>query len=420
MPLVSSREVIQIIRRTLNHVDSRLVSHGERVAYMVLKMLDTEGVNDARMLRDACMATMLHDVGAYKTEEIDQMVVFESREVWQHAIYGYLFLKKLSPLRELAPAILYHHLDYARLRQIDTPQKELAQLINLADRVDTYLLNRRCPPPEDELNTHKNRRFSPEALALFYRMQRENPQIYAMLEDGSFTAELERRMAAALFTEEEINGYLRMVVSAIDFRSYHTVTHTITTESISAALAARMGLTAEECYKVKYGSLLHDLGKIAIPVEILEYPGKLSPEDMSIMKTHVVITGEILGESADEEMLRIAVRHHEKLDGSGYPLGLTGDVLTRGERIVAVADIMSALSGTRSYKDAFDKEHIRSILRQQKEAGLLCPVTVDTMLEHYDSIMEEVRVRCAPILNAYDSIQREYTELELSCRSMAR
>ena len=74
------------------------------------------------------------------------------------------------------------------------------------------------------------------------------------------------------------------------------------------------------------------------------------------MRTHVEITGNILGDEIDSEIVQIALRHHEKLDGSGYPLGLTGDVLTSAQRIVAVADVPQCTHGTCSYKAAFGKE----------------------------------------------------------------
>ena len=181
------------------------------------------------------------------------------------------------------------------------------------------------------------------------------------------------------------------------------------------ALSERLGLPEGERYKVRYGAILHDLGKIAIPVEILEYPGKLSPQAMRVMQTHVEITEEILGRSADPEMLRIAVRHHEKLDGSGYPRGLTGEELNLAQRIVAVADIVSALSGTRSYKQAYGKERICAILTEQKARGLICPRVVDAMLGDYDEIMGEVRLACAPVLAVYGAMQDRFLELERQC-----
>ena len=186
---------------------------------------------------------------------------------------------------------------------------------------------------------------------------------------------------------------------------------TMTTTSISYELAKRMGLKGRALSDIYFGSLLHDLGKIGIPVEILEFPGKLSPQAMRIMRTHVELTGLILGPDVEEKIRKIAMRHHEKLDGSGYPLGLTAMDLSLEERIVAVADIVSALAGTRSYKEAFSRERIVGIIGKMKEDGLIDGSIVDVMTDNFDDIMGKTGVRCQPIMDMYQDIQREYQEL---------
>ncbi|MDY5526272.1 MULTISPECIES: HD-GYP domain-containing protein [Eisenbergiella] len=105
------------------------------------------------------------------------------------------------------------------------------------------------------------------------------------------------------------------------------------------------------------------------------------------MRTHVELTGLILGPDVEEKIRKIAMRHHEKLDDSGYPLGLTAMVLSLEERIVAVADIVSALAGTRSYKEAFSRERIVGIIGKMKEDGLIDGSIVDVMTDNFDDIM---------------------------------
>ena len=205
-----------------------------------------------------------------------------------------------------------------------------------------------------------------------------------------------------------------MLIFTIDFRSRHTVTHTITTTTISAELAKRMGMNEEECNQIICGSMLHDLGKIGIPVEILEYPGKLSPQAMNIMRTHVDITEKIFGDVIEDTVKSLALRHHEKLDGSGYPRGLAAADLSTGERIVAIADIISALSGTRSYKTAFSKDKICTIITEMKDAGLIDADIVELMISDYDEIMEETRIQCQPILDIYVLIQKDFDRIFLA------
>lgn len=136
---VNNEGFIEIISNCLNYVDLRLIDHGLRVANMTYRMLEAQNSHEQKYLQDVFMLAMLHDIGAYKTEKIDQMFIFETKNIWQHAIYGYLFIKNFSPLDKLAPAILYHHLDYQKMIYIDDEIKNISQIINLCDRIDVFL-----------------------------------------------------------------------------------------------------------------------------------------------------------------------------------------------------------------------------------------------------------------------------------------
>ena len=139
MPIVNSANISVLVQRTLNLVDPRLVDHGLRVAYLVSRLLEVQGRYTGRDLQDLCFLAMLHDVGAYKTDEIDRMVQFESENIWEHSIYGYLFLCRLSPLGKWADGVLFHHIGAPLLNALDAPCRDVAQIINLADRVDVFV-----------------------------------------------------------------------------------------------------------------------------------------------------------------------------------------------------------------------------------------------------------------------------------------
>lgn len=425
MKQISSKNMAGIVCRTLNHVDERLVDHGIRVAYIVLKMLEAEGISDQKRIRDLCFLTMVHDVGAYKTEEINDMVQFETGNVWNHSIYGYLFLKYLSPFSELSSVILFHHTDYEKLIRIPDLQSDIikwAQIVNLADRMDVCMQTGEVKDITSFLERFREKKFSSEVVDLFLNVEKKDHVLENLRRNHEEKLNISKEVFMSLgnpsYAKEEIDTYLKMIVYAIDFRSPFTVIHTITTTSISRELAVLMDLDENQVTQIYYGALLHDLGKIGIPVEILEYPGKLSPQAMKIMKTHVNITEEIMNGEIEPVVAKIALRHHEKLDGSGYPRGLKSDDLTLSERIVAIADIVSALYGRRSYKEAFGKEKIVGILSEMKEDGLLCYQTVDIMIKHFDEIMENVRNTCEPVLEVYDHMNIEYTELCKICQKI--
>ncbi len=114
-----------------------------------------------------------------------------------------------------------------------------------------------------------------------------------------------------------------------------------------------MGLSPAKLSELYCSAILHDIGKIATPQRILEFPGKLAPEDMGIMRHHVNHSKRILSGHAPEQIIENVYRHHEKLDGKGYPRHLERKDLNLIQRILTVADITSALNDTRSYKAEF-------------------------------------------------------------------
>ena len=153
---------------------------------------------------------------------------------------------------------------------------------------------------------------------------------------------------------------------------------------------------------------MHDVGKLSIPLEILEAPRRLNDEEMAIMRTHVEVTEEILRGVVGEEILEIAIRHHEKLDGTGYHRGLKGEQLTLPQRIVAVADIISALYDKRSYKEGFEADKIKAILQSDADAGKLDPDVVACAIRNFTSIEANCKKARRNTIGTYRKMQMEY------------
>ena len=149
---------------------------------------------------------------------------------------------------------------------------------------------------------------------------------------------------------------------------------------------------------------MHDVGKIGIPLSILEKPGKLDDEEMKVMRTHVELTEDILEGCIEPVLLQAAARHHEKLDGSGYPRGHAAE-LSMPDRIIAVADIVSARWATRSYKKAYPKEKVLELLAWHVETGKIDCIVVETMTRDYDAIMLSVAAACQPVAAAHERVQ---------------
>lgn len=408
MEIIHSDKVLTIIRRGLNLIDKRLTEHGVKVMLVLQDMLKADGCQDKALIKRMNILALLHDVGAYRREEIDNLVKFEIRNVWEHSIHGYLFLREFTPLGEWAKVVLYHHTDYKIMDSQTETIRYYAQLLHTADRAVVW--HDEVRRPESELERHFSQGmgsiFSPESIDLWRKCQKSGT--FSKLDDPGC---LNDALGNCLLDQNEANDYLAMVIHAIDFRSRDTVTHTMGVMEIGRQLARRMGFPEETCRQIYYGAMLHDLGKIGTPVSILESPRQLTKDEMAVMRQHVVLSGQIIDGCIDETVARIALRHHEKLDGSGYPLGLTGADLTLPERLMAVADIASALCMSRSYKEAFPKERSLTILRNMCREGKLDKDVTSVLEASFDEIMEQANEACGPLREAYQRISAEYEML---------
>ena len=161
----------------------------------------------------------------------------------------------------------------------------------------------------------------------------------------------------ALAYDATIEGWSR----ALDLRDRETEGHTQRVTDLTIQLARAFGLSGEELAHARWGSLLHDIGKMGVPDQILLKPGPLTEEEWVVMKRHPRLAYEML---APIQYLRAALdipyRHHEKWDGSGYPLGLKGEQIPLTARIFAVVDVWDALSSDRPYRLAWPEEKVRA------------------------------------------------------------
>lgn len=183
---------------------------------------------------------------------------------------------------------------------------------------------------------------------------------------------------------------------AAEFRDPETGDHIQRMAHYSWMIAVRLGLPLEQQQLILEAAPMHDVGKVGIPDHILLKPGKLDDTEFAIMKQHPVIGHQILAESSSpllQMAATIALSHHEKYDGSGYPLKQKGDAIPLVGRIVAVADVFDALTSARPYKAAWDMDRAVAFMRDQR--GLhFDPECVDAFMGQLPQV-QEVRKRFA-------------------------
>ena len=156
---------------------------------------------------------------------------------------------------------------------------------------------------------------------------------------------------------------------ASEYRDNETGKHILRVSQIATLIAKYLGWSETECEILLHATPMHDVGKIGIPDHVLLKPGKLDPQEWELMKAHTTIGAHILDGADSEPLLlarEIALSHHEKWDGSGYPSGLSGKDIHLGGRIVALADVFDALTSERPYKKAWTVEAAIDLIRENR------------------------------------------------------
>lgn len=215
------------------------------------------------------------------------------------------------------------------------------------------------------------------------RLQRQR----LIIEDRANWLEEQVRTATHAIRVREHETLLRLA-KAGEYRDEETGNHVIRMARFARAIAEAMGVDETECESIELSAPMHDIGKIGIPDQILLKPGKLSVEEFEIIKQHTVIGYEILRDSPSKYLkmgAEIALGHHEKYNGKGYPQGLAGEEIPLPARIVAVADVFDALSSSRCYKPAWrDQDALNLIISESGKH--FDPKCVDAFLDQIDKI----------------------------------
>lgn len=410
MAVIKNKDIFLVIHRSLSMVDEEIMEHGKVVGYIFYKMLDYQNKFFLQELIDYTMIGVLHDIGLYKSPDQKTIHIEETKNVWKHSIYGFLFLKYLSPLGDKAEIVLYHHLDYSKYQLIYSKYIEIAEYLAFADKLDMFMRSSNVDRDVEFFAKQSGVQFSERAKQLFLNAERKY-QIFENIRSRAYEKELAALLSKKLMTEEQKRSFLEMLIYTIDFRSEHTVVHSLATTTFAVEIAKLMHLQSQDIYNIYYGALLHDIGKLVTPTEILEAPRKLSEKEMHVMQEHVANSERILKGAIDDTVLQIAIRHHEKLDGTGYHRGLTGAELTTPQRIVAVADIISALYGKRSYKGQFNANLIKEILTKDSEAGKLCPKVVGVAVRNMDRLIRNFEKKKVKTIGNYILIKEQYQEI---------
>lgn len=412
MEYIKSKDIFLLMRDIMKLIDPIPMEHGSRVAYIVYKMLQEEGKYEEFELADIVMVATMHDIGAYKTEKarINDMLQYETRDNMAHSIYGYLFFKYLSPVPELAKIIMYHHRDYEKLRESEYEYKEVAAYVNIAEKIDIYSSTMGAQFNPRMFQKQAGEKLSAAGLERFYQCDAK----YGILEkikSGEFKQELDEIVDYMIFSNEDKKRFLETVMYCLGFARESMVFDTVTAICICEEICQMMFLPEQEREMLYYATLIHDIGMLAIPKEIVSAPRKLKKEEIKVVQTHIQLAQKQLGQKMKPEVVNIALAHHERGDGSGYPNHLKEGQISLHQGIVQVVDVVSALVSKRSWREGMPKERVIGLLNEDGAKKRLKQQIVTMFVNSYDEIMEHVKKETAGALKMYQTLNLQYQQV---------
>lgn len=209
-----------------------------------------------------------------------------------------------------------------------------------------------------------------------------------------------RRPKQEVSRTRELQEIIDCIVMALETRDVYTADHSGRVRELSVYIAKKLGLTPETIEQIDMAAHMHDIGKIAVPDNVLLKPGKLTKEEFDLMKRHSVIGGQIIARSDSMyDISQIVLHHHERFDGKGYPDGISKEDIPIGARIIAIADSIDAMTSKRVYRDSLGidrcREEIENNLGKMYDPAI-GSIALDNWQEISDIILKHPRDIIAP------------------------
>jgi HD-GYP domain-containing protein (c-di-GMP phosphodiesterase class II) len=388
-------DMVASIARVVDMMSLVVGNHHLQVAYLVYRL--GEGLklsNDRRF--ELFMAGALHDIGALFLKDRLDLLEFEDKKSDEHSIAGSLILGTFKPFSGISGLIKFHHVPWKNGKgafKNGEPVSEGSHVIHLADCVAAEI-SRETPVLSQvqrichTISALKGDIFVPEHVDAFQNMAKRE-DIWLDVVSDSIEAVLKQTVLREEkeITIEEMVDFSKLIDRLIGFKSWFTVPHSSGVAAAAVELSRMSGFSKHDQRLIEIAAYLHDLGKLAIPSRILEKKDKLTDNERFIMQSHVYHTYQVL---EPFETFRIAgfwgTLHQERLNGTGYPFGLTSDELPMGARIMAVADVFTALTENRPYRKGMNSDDAKAALQSMVNAGELDEHLVDMVFDHYDEM----------------------------------
>lgn len=392
---ISLKNLLVSIIKSIDMYNFLLKDHHRRTAIIAYLIGNAYGL-PKRNLDDLVLAASLHDIGALYVTERDKLIEIDIDNPSPHEIHGELMLKPFKPFEKIGKIIRHHHICFQDIENGTYSMDEIpieCFFLHLADRIDVLMLKNEGSPTMreiviDNINKRFGTVFAPFLMKVFNQIS-ESEDFWYNINVVSFHDLLFMAIDNEYFSmaNNDIEGLAIVFARIVDYKSQWTMSHSYSVSKVAARIAELMGLSPDEQFEVKIAGYLHDIGKIAIPTELLDKNEPLTTDELGNIRSHVMYTSLILSPIKElENIIRLAANHHEKRDKSGYPLKLSAENFTIQMDILEFADIFSALSEDRPYRNSLHNGSIKSTLKEYIPNRLSKEV-YDIIIENFDELI---------------------------------
>ncbi len=393
---ISVLELVVCLSEVIDLMSEEIRDHHKRVACGAYQLAEACGI-EGEARRDLVIAAALHDIGglslgARKTAALH----FEDTN--SHAEKGYKLLAGFEPFKNTANLVRHHHTKWNEGRGLDEDGKPVclgSQIILLADRISVMLSPgilalTSAPEITEKILAQSGSIYRPELVERFAGIAHKDAFWLNFVSSNFYESIMtELKTQDIVLSGVHLDAMLALISNIIDFRSVFTTMHSKGVSIVAETLARIMGLSEDDCNAMRVAALLHDIGKLAVPTEILDKPGPLSAYERSVIRTHSYYTDHVLASlSGFAQIQKWAASHHESLNGLGYPRGHGETELEAGETIIKVADIFVALTEDRPYRKGMDAAKTFAILHEMAQKREVSITVVQCLEAHSQNILE--------------------------------
>ncbi len=383
--VVSEKKIWELCIEFISTIDRNLVEYNLVLAYIVYLISKERRLGEGN-IKKMVFISCFHDIGRLNAKERNSTSEIET----------YLFLKYFSPMKNFAKVVLKDE------------SNDYSNIFHFAKKYTTLLIEQNNP--YDAFNAIDKRDFDIKV----YKTLEKVLKIFDLKEELNsmhYKCVIYSLIQKSIYKRNENAKLITMLSSLFEMYSKQTLFHSKSCAQIAYFIAKKIKRPTLDTKKIYVAGLIHDLGKVRVPKTILEKDSKLTDEEYVEMKKHVIYTRKLLRHIIDFDIIELACRHHEKINGTGYPMHLDRDHMTLNQKIIQVADIVSALTGKRSYKSAWSADDVIKELTYIQNHDLIDKDVYNIVVKYKKQIMKITDTTQQTAENIFAKIETERIRL---------